>query len=146
VLKNSSYLFNLIYWRLFRIRDREALSHDHWDTLQRAYADKEIWARHCQDLEMIIKQCRLYNAELVVLIFPHLSDIEKTKKLTAQVADFFQSRHVPVLDMGFHLQERNVHELTVSHLDCHPSEALNREIAQLLYREINRLGVVKTED
>jgi lysophospholipase L1-like esterase len=140
-LKDRSYFFNDLYWRLLRSRAMEAHTADHWDILEQAYADEELWSKHRADLLGVVDWCADYGAPLVVMIFPHLARIESTAGMSAQVADFFRDFSVTVIDLGVLLKDRDPRELTVSALDSHPNTALHREIAQMLYEAIKRLGL-----
>lgn len=131
-LRQHSYLFDFVYWRLLRGDDLAALGADHWQALEAAFADASVWGRHRAELEQLAARCRAWHARLVVLVFPFLSDIPRSRPLTAQVAAVFRAQGATVVDLGERLAGRDPAGLVVSARDHHPNAALHGEIAAML--------------
>lgn len=136
--KRRSYFINYLYWAVFRLSYMQEYAEKHWNAVVDAYKDEGIWGRHQKDLLDVIKRCEDFGASLMVMVFPHLADLERSKGITAQVADLFREHDVPVFDLSVLLDGRDCSELKVSRLDNHPNEILNREIAEMLLEEIGK--------
>ena len=62
--------------------------------------------------------------------------VEASAVFTSKVAEFFQKHNVRVLNLEPILVEREPMSLVVNSLDAHPNEALNKEVAELLTKEL----------
>lgn len=138
-LRDHSYFCNYLFWTLFRADFLEEISKSRWYQVTEAYDDEAIWVQHKADLLGIVKKCKSMKAALIVLIFPNLTDIPGTSKITYKVADLLRKQGVPVLDLGVLLKDRDPSELVVSSRDTHPNGLLNKEISELLLKEIKGL-------
>jgi hypothetical protein len=72
----------------------------------------------------------------MVIVFPELRDIASSTKLTSRVVDFLVQNQITVVDLAEELRGRQVEDLIVHPFDGHPSIALNKEIANLLHKQI----------
>ena len=130
-----SYFLNFVYWRLYRFHHQE-LGVKYWAYLKDAYANQSIWQAHEAELFQLVTYTQKQDIELTVVIFPNLRDVKGSAVFTSQVADFFQQHNVRVLNLEPLLEARDPTSMTVNPLDAHPNEALHKEIADLLTREI----------
>lgn len=128
-LVDESYLGNFIYWRLYRLR---AMDKDYLDYVIQGYRDPLVWNAHAADLKKFVMTMREHQIKLVVVIFPHLQAIEKTRPLTEQVEYFLSAYGVTVVNMSTVLEGRAVRDMTVNRVDAHPNESVHREVADLL--------------
>lgn len=138
ILKYSvdhSYFINFVYWRLYRFHNRDMGSKD-WEYLTASYSNPDIWKVHEAELSQLIFYLRNQDIDLRVVLFPNLTNVKGSALITTKVADFFQAHGVPVLNLQPLLEGRDPSSLIVNSLDAHPNEALNKEVAELLTREI----------
>ena len=77
----------------------------------------------------------------MVVVFPTLEEMNRSAKATGRVAAFFRHRGVTAIDLGEILTGRDTAELVVSALDTHPNERLHREVADLLYQEMEKAKI-----
>ncbi len=131
-LVDNSYAVNFIYWRAVRMKPRPWQADDFiW--LKTAYNDPEIWWLHQQELLAIYEGAASEKVKLIVVVFPSMNDVERSKELTAKVVDFFEDRQVPVLDAVELVENVPVKQLVVNSLDAHPSEWVHEQVANKLY-------------
>ena len=133
---DHSYLLNFTYWRLYRFYHRD-LGEKYWAYLDSAYSNPGIWEAHEAELIKIVTYTQKQGIDLIVVVFPNLKDVKGSSPLTSRVAQFFQQHDVRVLNLEPLLEERDPASLVVNSLDAHPNESLNREVAELLTREIH---------
>lgn len=130
-----SYVINFVYWRLFRVRNRDMGNKD-WEYLTASYSNPGIWNVHEAELTQIISYARNQDIALTVVLFPDLTNVKGSAVITSRVADFFQAHNIPVLNLEPLWEGRDPNSLMVNSLDSHPNEALNKEVAELLTRQI----------
>ncbi|MBN1994163.1 MAG: SGNH/GDSL hydrolase family protein [Anaerolineae bacterium] len=139
-LVNNSYALNFLYWRWYRFTQPPPRP-DYLTWIASLYRNPELWWQHRQELFTIIEGAHAENIPLLVVVFPSLDDVEKSRSITQIVVDFFREQNVPVLDISSLLAGRDPAETTTSPLDAHPNQAVNLEIAGQLYqmiRDINK--------
>jgi hypothetical protein len=76
------------------------------------------------------------DIKLTVVIFPNLRRVKGSAVFTSEVAEFFRQHNVRALNLELLMENRDPMRLVVNSLDSHPNEALNKEVAELLTREI----------
>jgi hypothetical protein len=130
-----SYALNFVYWRLYRFHNRD-MGEKYWKYLKDSYTNGEIWEAHEAELLKIVTYTKSEGIDLTVVIFPHLRDVRGSAVITSQVAGFFQKHAVRVVNFEPLLEDRDPMSLVVNSLDAHPNEALNKEVAEILTREI----------
>lgn len=130
-----SYLVNFVYWRLFRFYEQD-LGRKDWEYLTWSYSNPDIWKVHEAELAQIVAYARDRKMALTVLLFPSLTNVKGSVPITSKVAGFFQAHDVPVIDLEPLLETRDPKSMIVNSLDAHPNEALNKEIGELLTKEI----------
>lgn len=131
-----SYFLNILYWIMFTIRYSAELEKVYYEYLCAIYSNTEIWTMHEQELLKVAKFADDKNIELVVIVFPHICDIEKTKIFTLKVVNFLRYHKIEVIDFADQLVGRNPKKLIVNWADTHPNEKLNKEIGELLFNYI----------
>lgn len=134
---SHSYLLNYAYWKLYRSRCADPRK-AYWKYLGRCYKDEKVWALHKKDLLKIINYAKTENINLIMIIFPDLQDIIRSKYFTSKVYDFVQPQGVRVIDLTSYLIGKNSTELVISRIDAHPSKSLSKKIATLLLEEVKK--------
>jgi len=137
------YSVNWVYWRLVRFRDARAMG-----AIYRRYIDeigrhKSVWTLHERELRSLLRAARRRGAERVlVVVFPNLVDPESSLPITSRVVGWMRRRGVETLDLYPRLAGRDTESLVVNRMDAHPSVALHREVARLLYDRLVSEGAV----
>jgi hypothetical protein len=132
-LVDNSALVNFAYWRYYRLVNASVGEQDFWGSLKKAYQDPVVWARHRQEIEELAGYCRERHIRLLAVIFPMLPDVAGSAPLSAKVAQAFEEAGAQVLDLSPVLAGRDPKDMVVNANDAHPNEALNREVAGMLY-------------
>lgn len=127
-----SYVADFVYWRLVRLRSLQTLSKARRQSLPQCFFSPEIWAEHERELVAVTEAVAARGGKLVVVLFPHLVDIEGSRASVALVHRWFEQRGVPVLDLATVLAGRDPAEIIVNPYDAHANEAVHRELAELL--------------
>jgi hypothetical protein len=132
---DHSYALNFAYWRLYRFHNRD-MGEKYWAYLKSSYANRDIREVHEAELLEIVTYTKREGIDLTVVVFPHLRDVKGSAVITSQIADFFQKHGVRVVNLEPLLEDRDPMSLVVNSLDAHPNEALNKEVAEILTKEI----------
>ena len=138
-LVENSYFVNFVYWRWFRVLSRLE-GGPFWEAIQADFDNKAIWNTHRQELLGVVDYIRHQHIALLVVVFPSLTDIIGSQKLTAQVADTFRIAGAPVIDLSDYLVGRDPRSLIVNSVDAHPNVDLHLEVAQIIYTHLRKLG------
>jgi len=144
VLTEHSALADYIYWRFARGGNLSGGAATFWETLQGAYGDPKVWARHEDELSDLAAYCRERGIKLIVIVFPMLQAPAESASLTGKVLGVFEKRGVTVMDLTPVLSGRPVRELVVNPLDAHPNEAVHREVGELLARRLQSVDMSKS--
>jgi hypothetical protein len=134
-LARRSYLLDFLYWRLYRLAIDDSA---HWDYIYAAFSDERVLDDHLSQLDSVIHFAEVHGAELHVVVFPHLADVERTKEFTDRVVRFLGDRKVSVIDLGTRLLGREPASLMAGPQDAHPNEELHLEVAELLLERMGR--------
>lgn len=134
-----SYFFNFVYWRVYRFNKAGEFDRIRSEYLDEIYTSEEIWKTHERELLDIIDYTGSHRIELIVVVFPNLRDIERSKEITSRVVDLMRSRDVPVIDLPTLLADRNPAQLVAGPVDNHPGAALHREVGLLLHEQVMSL-------
>jgi hypothetical protein len=134
-LIENSYLANKIFWSIYRARLR-LMDPAFRDLMLAAYEKPRVWATHAQELQAFVDYVRSLNARLIVLIIPNLFNVGKSAKATTRVSALLKRNNVEVVDLTPIVMSRDPKTMVVNPLNAHANEALNREIADLLYQRL----------
>lgn len=135
VLVENSYLYNFVYWRLYRMGP-EIPKYKYWDWVFDLYYDPEVWAMHRQDLLTIAEYAKNEDIQLIVVIIPHLIFTEQSAPIVKQVSDVFHSEGVRTLDVTELIQGEPRSAILAGRFDPHASELVHRRLAERLYHMI----------
>jgi hypothetical protein len=141
-----SYLLDQAYARWYAFAHPESTPYRvYMDYLYACFDKPEIWNHHKDELEAMASLCERERIKLIVLVIPDLRDVERSRSVTSRVAGVFESLGVTVVDLTDSLAGREPASLVVNAIDAHANEALNREIADMLFEAIPR-GNVRVAD
>ena len=122
----GSYLCNYIFWLFPR-----SFEVPYTEYLKQAYANKDILARHEEDLQLFIQYARDNSAELLVLVFPFMDDLEMSNRLyVGQIVDFFSSRGIVTINVSQLIKDLPLKERVIHANDAHASRKVNMIVAQ----------------
>jgi len=133
LIDSGSYLFNYIYW-LF---PREYLSMPHVNFLQSAYRNDNILAKHEADLKLFVDYARESSIQLIVVVFPYLSNIEMSDSLYVNnIVNFFKANKVNVINVSELVKDVPVSERVININDSHASKTVNMIVAREILKII----------
>ncbi len=113
------FLPSFIYYNLAQFTSPTRTT-THTNNLFSAHLDDNIWAQQAQMLDNFAWWCRTNDMQLIVLLWPHLTEIEQSAPSMARVRDLFAAQGVPVIDMSAVLAGRNPSAIIVNTYDAHP--------------------------
>jgi len=134
-ITDHSYALNFAYWRLYRFYNKD-LGEKYSEYLKTSYSNQTIWGAHESELLNIVSYTQNQGIDLTVVVFPNLRDVKGSAIITSKVAEVFHMHNIRVLNLEPLLENRDPMSLVVNSLDSHPNEALNKEIAELLTKDI----------
>lgn len=145
----KSYFINYVYWRLYELTFifRKDLIRKFDSYLQCAENNKEKVSEDAfKSMGSLIDLCRQKNIRLVVLNVPHLEIFEdirnKTNASWKNMHSVLDKNNISSIDVsGTYNQHRTI-SLRVNLSDCHPNEKAHKIIADCLYEELNRQGIL----
>jgi len=123
-----SYLLNYLYWQ-FPHADRKGYV-DFWRS---AHGNQTVMDRHKADLRKFIEITTSNKIRLIVVVFPYLADIESSAHFLGPIKAVFLERKIDVLDVSDLVRGLQPCQLMINKNDSHPSELVNRKIAEALY-------------
>ncbi|MCF7838019.1 MAG: SGNH/GDSL hydrolase family protein [Candidatus Marinimicrobia bacterium] len=133
LLRHSRFL-NWLYRRLETRRNLHAYLRHHQRLFDPEYSG---WRRFVSALETFAARCAAADAQLVALIFPDLSQMEKPRYpldfAHAQIHEALRAAQIPFLDYQADFAGKDPYRLTaVPGVDGHPNEIAHRIIAESL--------------
>ncbi|GAB4027612.1 SGNH/GDSL hydrolase family protein [Spirosoma koreense] len=127
----KSYLFNYLYWQF---------PHGNFapfDTYARtAYGTPAIINDHLSDLNQFVEYAKANNAQLYVVLFPFVHNLEQSAEYTRPVVAFFKQQNVPVLEVGRLIGDIDVKDRVVGRNDGHASALVNHRVGEALFQLI----------
>ena len=124
----KSYLLNFLYWRYARSRMQHVQT-DYWQFINESYKNPTILARQIQQLQELVNYSHDQSIALLVVFFPHLPMIDWSRKAVEPLRNYFETQHIPTLDLGERLAGRDLKTLTVNNNDAHARQSLQPELA-----------------
>ena len=131
---DRSCLLDYVYRTLYLPRVSTVRGYHTW--LAEGYADKTIWRHQREQLDDIIRQCRDNGVRLRVVLLPFIQTAGKeydAERLHATLGEFFETRHVQVLDLLAAIAGRDPDELVINRRDAHPNERAHRLFADAIW-------------
>ncbi len=130
---------NYLYYNLYQFTSPVRAGNFISDLIA-AHLDDALWGQHINNLNAMADWTRDHDAQLIVLIWPHLAAVEVSRPATQRVREFYETRGITVVDMTDILQGRTPSELSVNRFDSHPSILAQHLAADALYAEIAPQG------
>jgi lysophospholipase L1-like esterase len=139
-IAKDSYLANFLYWRFFPPTEVVATDgtiwQNWWEWTYAAYDNFGIWEEHRKELYEMVDYADSINAELIVLIYPDLTQIMRTIPYVDRVAQALEAHDVTnVVKLFDAAAAWDKSDLTVSRRDTHPSVSFNHYVGDLLYEQ-----------
>jgi len=131
---NRSFVLNWVYWRLYR---GGLTGEAQWNYIVQAFNDDMIWSSHKKELKKFITFARQIDSEIEFIVWPYLTDIERSFDFTSRVVSYLVEQEVKVIDLTTHLRGREPKDLIVSTMDPHPNKETNKEVADLVYKSLS---------
>jgi len=129
----GSYLFNYIYF-LF---PREYLGTPYITYLTGAYKNDQILSQHKQDLMLFIDYARENSIQLIVVVFPFLTDLEMSDAMyVKEIVNFLESNKVSVVNVSQGVKNIPAPERIVNMNDGHASPNVNRIVAEDILKKL----------
>ena len=145
----KSYFINYVYWRLYELTFvfREGPLKEFKSYLDCAKENKEKASNDAfNSMSNLVNLCKKKNIKLVVLNIPHLEVFEdirnKTNDSWKDMHIMFARNNIPSIDVSGQYNQYKTLSLRVNLSDCHPNEKAHRIIANCLYEELDKKGVI----
>ena len=133
LIGSGSYLFNYIYF-LF---PREYLGGSYINYLTKAYKNDKILSTHKDDIRLFINYAKENSLQLIVLVFPFLTDVETSDYMYVNdIVNFLKADKISVINVSLFIKGIPVSERIINKNDIHASKKLNRIIAQKILEKL----------
>jgi len=105
--------------------------------LTKAYKNDNILSKHKDDLGMFINYAKGNSIQLIVVVFPFLTDIETSDSMYVDdIVKYFSDNHISVINVSPLAKGIPIDERIVNRNDSHPSIKLNRIVAQEIVNKL----------
>jgi hypothetical protein len=133
-LGSGSYILNYIYF-LF---PREHMGMPSYISyLTKVYKNDKVLSMHKDDLALFINYAKKNSIQLIVVVFPFLTDIETSDSMYVNdIVNYFEDNKVSIINVSLLIKEIPIHERIVNRNDSHPSVKLNRIVAQEILNKL----------
>jgi len=122
----GSYFINFVYWMLPKPYETP-----YTDFLIKAYKNNGVLSKHKNDLKLFIDYANENTAQLIVVVFPFIENIELSKSLYVDdIVSFFSENGVPTINVGRLIKDMPLKDRIVNLNDGHASKKVNRIVAQ----------------
>lgn len=135
---------NYIYYNLLQFTSVDRTG-NHLLDLVNAHVDEAMWAQQAQYLFEIVNWTRQNNIQMVVLLWPHLTQIEASQPALDQLRTFLIDNDVPFVDMSESLLEHPSTQLIVNAFDTHPGLLAQQLAANALLTPIQQAAQTISE-
>jgi hypothetical protein len=126
----SSYLYNNICNYFASTFDKKVP-----EDVMKAYAF--MLEGHMKDLSEINEISQSRNADLVIILFPYLVDLNRFSDLTNAVESLFLSQGVKVINVGNLIKDIPINQRIINKADHHPSALVNKRVANRIIQLLN---------
>jgi hypothetical protein len=127
---------NYLYYNLLQFTS-DSRSENFVADLAAAYTDDGLWSQQAQRLFEIVVWCRERNIELIVLLWPHIIELDASQIAIERVSGFFAEQNVEVIDMTPILRANPSPGLIVNRFDAHPGLDAQRLAAAALFQALS---------
>jgi hypothetical protein len=132
LIGSGSYLINYIYW-LF---PRENFDAQYITFLHRAYENDNLLSKHKDELQLFVNYARENSIQLIVVVFPFLTDLEMSDSLYVNnIVNFFQANKISVINVSSLVKDIPAPERIINVNDGHASKKVNRVVAEEILKK-----------
>jgi hypothetical protein len=133
LIGSGSYLLNYIFW----LSPREYLGTPYITFLHQAYNNDNILSKHKNELKLFVDYARENSIQLIVVVFPFLTDPEMSDSLFGNtIVDFFKDNNVSVINVSSLVKDISVQERIININDGHASKKVNRIVAREILNKL----------
>ncbi len=133
LIGSGSYFFNYLYF----LYPREYLGLPYVTYLTNAYKKDNILSKHKNDLQLFVDYSKKYSIQLIVVLFPFLTDLEMSEAMYLNdIVNFFQADNISVINVSQLARNIPVAERIVNMNDTHASRKINHIIAQEILKKL----------
>lgn len=130
----SSFLVNYFYW-LFPNTNAERYTH----LLTDAFNNEHIFEEHTSDLQNFIDFAEKHQSELIVLIFPFLTNIELSEQMyTQSIGNFFENQGIRAVQVSELVENITVKNRIINSNDAHASKKVQKVVADEIIRKLEQ--------
>ena len=132
---SSSCLLEHLYYRMWVPRAGTVSGYHDW--LADGFANEEIWRRHQQQLDDMIRYCHERNVTFRAVLLPFIrtgGQKYQAKAIHARLRQFFEAQQVPVVDLLPVVAARPASDLVVNGYDAHPNELAHKLFAEVIWQ------------
>ncbi|HVZ67609.1 MAG TPA: SGNH/GDSL hydrolase family protein [Patescibacteria group bacterium] len=138
-LRDESFFFDFIYWRLSPAHDQTYTSLRMADLAQ--FKNKPVYEDHLKNIASFSAELQneTTSHRVVVVVFPFLFLLDQNypaKKIHKTLDRYFEKNNDTVVDLLPYLMDMNKKNLMVNRFDSHPNELVHALAAKLLYDKI----------
>jgi len=128
-----SYSINFIYWSF---PQRKFLT-PYMDFIFQAYKNDKILSKHKDDLLLFVNYAKEHSIQLIVVIFPYLSNIEMSDAMYGDnIVNFFKANQIGVISVSPLIKDIPVPDRIININDGHPSKIINNIVAREILNKI----------
>jgi hypothetical protein len=132
---SGSYFINYIYW-LF---PREYLSLPYINFLKQSYENKDVLAKHKENLRAFIDYARDNSIQLIVVIFPFMNDLGMSDSMYVKdIANLFEASNISTINVSPLVKDIPVNERIININDAHASPKVHRIVAREILKKIDQ--------
>lgn len=133
-LVKRSHLLNYLYWTF-----PHAQNQNYHEVLIEAHGHPQVMKIHLNDLAALLDYAKSRSIRTVAVLFPALTDVERTENLVKPIAAFLEQRGVPSIDVTPLALRLPSSRRVVNANDQHASVELNAMIAGELLDRLRKL-------
>lgn len=125
LIVRGSFLVNYFYWLFPNVNSEEYIRQ-----LTEMYRNEQIMSDHASDLQQFVDFAEEHESDLIVVIFPFLSDLDLSREIySLQIGDFFDKQGISVIQVADFVEEIEPRKRIVNSNDGHASVAVQEIVA-----------------
>lgn len=115
---------------------------DYYKAMKDAYNNKAVTDEHYSDLSAIISYADSCHAQLIVLVFPELNDLEASKDIyVSKMVYFFDRYPLTVINVSDIVQSIPMQDRFASNTDTHPGIKVQQALADTLFTILSKQDI-----
>jgi hypothetical protein len=128
----GSFLVNYFYWLFPNVNTEEYIRQ-----LTEMYRNEQIMAEHTSDLQKFVDFADEHESELIVVIFPFLSDLNLSREIfTLRIGDYFENQGIRVIQVTDLVEEIEPRKRIVNSNDGHASVVVQEFVAKEIISDL----------